>query len=178
MSPFEYYFSIINIILLSIIFIWSYIINFNYNKNINEIKKIKEEVEKIKEEIRSEEQFYKSIVTNLSDYLSLINKNKKQVIKNPTPPQIIKKEEKKEILDNSKIQTFFQKIKNFFNKNVKDVFSKKNEELKEIKKNIHIPTPIPVIPPIQTPVKNHNINKGEGKKQEQKDKENENWKKK
>lgn len=168
MSPFEYYFSIINIILLIIIFIWSYFINLNYNKNSNEIKKIKEEVEKIKEEIRSEEQFYKSIVTNLSDYLSLINKNKKQVTKNPTPPQIIKKEEKKEIVLQEKKSSFLEKIKNFAGKCEKILNPKKKEEVKEVKKIIS-PTPI------QIPT----VNKGEGKKSHSfSNKDTENWKKK
>lgn len=172
MSPFEYYFSIINIILLIIIFIWSYFINFNYNKNSNEIKKIKEEVEKIKDEIRSEEQFYKSIVTNLSEYLNLINKNKKQVIKNSAPisnpPQIIKKEEKKEIVLAEKKSSFLEKIKNFAGKCEKILNPKKKEEVKEVKKIISpTPTPIPT------------VNKGEGKKSHSfSNKDTENWKKK
>lgn len=175
MSQIEFYFSIINIILLIIMFVWSYITNYCYNKRIDEIKKIEEEIEKIKDEIKNEEQFYKTIITNLSDYLNLINKNKKQVIKNsptiPTPP-IIKKEEKKETTE--KKETFFQQVKNFIIKRVKINIPKKNEgvkEVKEVKKIIPNPNPNPNPNSNQIP----NVNKGDIKKPQ---KEIEPWKKK
>lgn len=169
MSQIEFYFSIINIILLIIMFVWSYITNYCYNKRIDEIKKIEEDIEKIKDEIKNEEQFYKTIVMNLTDYLTLINKNRKQVIKNsptiPTPP-IIKKEEKKET--NEKTSTFFEQAKNFFTKSIKIITPKKNEGVKEVKEIKKI---IPNPNPNQIP----NVNKGDIKKPQ---KEIEPWKKK
>lgn len=126
MTSIEYYFSIINIILLIIMFIKSYINNYIYIKKTNENNKIQKEVMELKKEIINEEIFYKRIISNLSEYLQLINKNKKIFNTFDVPlPTLIKKEEK---------QTLW-KLPNIFNKIEKSI-PKKNEEIKDIKKPI------------------------------------------
>lgn len=176
MSQIEFYFSIINIILLIIMFVWSYITNYCYNKKNEEIKKIQEEIEKINEEIKNDEQFYKTIITNLSDYLNLINKNKKQVIKNPITiptPQLPKKDEKKEKKETK--ETFFEQVKNFIAKSIKINTPKKNEGVKEVKEIKEVKKIIPIQTPNPTSNHNPNVNKGDMKKPQ---KEIEQWKKK
>jgi len=189
MSPIEFYFSIINIILLVIMFIWCYCINYNYNKKINELMKITDEIKKFKEDINNEEQFYKTIISNLSDYLNLINKLKKQtqINKNTAPvstpnPPIMKKEEKKEaevIAPTNSNKTFFQKYFNFFNKFMK-VAPKKEEKI--VVEKIKNPAPPSTPIPIPTQNSSENANKGSGfvKKQQPQTqpKETEGWKKK
>lgn len=170
-------------------FVWSYITNYNYINKSNELIIIKKEIENLKEEINNEEKFYKTIIGNLSEYLNLLNKNKKQGFKNLTTPTtnttsinspIIKKDDKKEKIE--KTQTYFQKIKSFVNKGVNLILPnkiKEVKEVKEVKKNNSplIPTAIPAPSPTQ-PQQIPNVSKGDGKRPQNKEKETENWKKK
>lgn len=103
MSTIEFYFSVMNVILLIIMFIWSYLIDYNYNKKNNEVHKLRQEVKKMNDELTTDEQFYKTIINKLSNYYILINK--KQVIDNGDKIEIVKKEPSK-----------FEKFKNFFRK--------------------------------------------------------------
>ena len=141
MSPFEFYFTIINIVLLFIMFIWSYFIDYTYNKVNSELMKMKNEVGKMKEDIKNDEKFYKSVVKNLLEFHAVLSH---KVIYNT---EKIEKDEKDE-----KGYKFLEKYLSYFFKKKKDVV------IKNLPSPIIISTPPPQIPVIQVTIPENSSN--------------------
>ena len=134
MSIYELYFSVFNIVLLIVMFIWSCSIDYIYNRKNSEVKKLRAEVKTLNEEIKEEEIFYKTIITNY-EFSYFIIKKMKLGYK-------VDLEEKKEEEKKKQSTSILGRFKSIFKKDVKKIEPMKLTETEGVFNGPDVPVQI------------------------------------
>lgn len=138
MSPFEIYFVIVNLIFTSGMLMTYYMTVIRLNKKKEMFENNRKELDEMNIKILAEEDFYKTIIQNLTDYLNLIRKSKKPVSVPVMKPEKIQENKvpNNDIKEPSK--SYFNLIRNLWNRETKV------EEVKKTPIDIKSPAPMPL----------------------------------